>query len=247
MLTAQGERLRGKELRAITRLSGQFQHTVRDGDRLDLISFKYYGDPARWWQIADANPEFEFPLDLLDRGPVVTERLVLRHRDFFGRFDALRSALSGFGEVRVGESSSFEGVTSPREPDFTESTVVVIYQPSPTTRPQIITQINQLFHFMGSFAWTLGSSTAEAFRLDDQVAKSQWQALIASLDSRPGVLELRSAITEGTVEITYHSSGISRQEIIEAIDSNRFSILGEQSAVLLRSGARIVVPPNEIV
>ena len=27
------------------------------GDRLDLIAFDYYGDPAAWWVIASANPD----------------------------------------------------------------------------------------------------------------------------------------------------------------------------------------------
>ena len=247
VLTAQGERLRGKELRAIARPPGQFQHTVHDGDRLDLLAFKYYGDPARWWQIADANPEFEFPTDMLDRSPVAMERLVLSHQDFSLRFEALRGALGAFGEVRVGESTSFEGETSPREPDFIESMVVVIYNPATATRQQIIAQINQQLHFIDSFAWTHDNPTSEAFRLDDQAAKSQWQTMIASLNSRPGVLELRSTITEAAVEIAYHRASVSRQEIVGIIDANGFSIQGAQSAEQLRAGSRIVIPPNEIL
>ena len=246
MLTAQGERLRGKELRPMARRPAQFQHTVRDGDRLDLLAFKYYGDPARWWQIADANPEFEFPSDLLDRSPVAKELLVLRHADFFDRFAALRTGLAAFGQVRVGESTAFEGDTSPRDPDFMESMVVMTYNPSPSTRQQIIARINQDLHFIDSFAWVNGNPTSEAFRLDDRVAKSQWQTMITNLDTKPGVLEVRSTIVEGTVEIAYHRTRVSRQEIIGIIVGNRFSIEGEQSSELLRSGSRIVIPPNEI-
>jgi hypothetical protein len=29
---------------------------VAAGDRLDLIAFRFLGDPGQWWQIADANP-----------------------------------------------------------------------------------------------------------------------------------------------------------------------------------------------
>ncbi|GAA2261953.1 hypothetical protein GCM10010145_29520 [Streptomyces ruber] len=31
-------------------------HTVTTGDRPDLLAQRYFGDPAQWWQIADANP-----------------------------------------------------------------------------------------------------------------------------------------------------------------------------------------------
>ncbi|CCK31958.1 hypothetical protein BN159_7579 [Streptomyces davaonensis JCM 4913] len=31
-------------------------HTVAAGERPDLLGQRYFGDPAQWWQIADANP-----------------------------------------------------------------------------------------------------------------------------------------------------------------------------------------------
>ncbi|WP_405815215.1 hypothetical protein OG241_11905 [Streptomyces sp. NBC_01390] len=31
-------------------------HTVGAGERPDLLAQRYFGDPAQWWQIADANP-----------------------------------------------------------------------------------------------------------------------------------------------------------------------------------------------
>ncbi|WP_329549062.1 hypothetical protein OG548_39520 [Streptomyces sp. NBC_01356] len=31
-------------------------HTVSTGERPDLLGQRYFGDPAQWWQIADANP-----------------------------------------------------------------------------------------------------------------------------------------------------------------------------------------------
>lgn len=30
-------------------------HSFRQGDRLDVIAARYLGDPARFWQICDAN------------------------------------------------------------------------------------------------------------------------------------------------------------------------------------------------
>jgi hypothetical protein len=35
------------------------QHTVRQGDRLDLIAAKYLGDPLIFWLICDANGAIE--------------------------------------------------------------------------------------------------------------------------------------------------------------------------------------------
>ena len=31
------------------------EHTVTEGDRLDNITYKYYGDPEQFWRICDAN------------------------------------------------------------------------------------------------------------------------------------------------------------------------------------------------
>jgi nucleoid-associated protein YgaU len=40
------------------------QHTVRQGDRLDLIAAKYLGDPLMFWLICDANGAIR-PADLV--------------------------------------------------------------------------------------------------------------------------------------------------------------------------------------
>lgn len=38
------------------RLAALGEHDVVEGDRLDLIGARYFGDPELWWRIADANP-----------------------------------------------------------------------------------------------------------------------------------------------------------------------------------------------
>lgn len=43
------------------------EHTVQQGDRLDLIANQYYGDPLLYWEIADANNAMK-PEDLLRVG-----------------------------------------------------------------------------------------------------------------------------------------------------------------------------------
>lgn len=45
-------------------------YQVLDGDRIDAIAYKFYGDPLKWWVIADANPQ------RLDWGSLVPGELI---------------------------------------------------------------------------------------------------------------------------------------------------------------------------
>lgn len=40
---------------AIAPRSDDIQYQIVDGDRIDLLAYKYYGDPTLWWVIAVAN------------------------------------------------------------------------------------------------------------------------------------------------------------------------------------------------
>lgn len=71
---AKGRTLVSKALRPLPSVSGTFQHTVADGDRLDHVAFTYYQQPTKWWRISDANPAFLSPQELLGKEPVVTDR-----------------------------------------------------------------------------------------------------------------------------------------------------------------------------
>jgi nucleoid-associated protein YgaU len=55
-------------------------HMVIQGDRLDLLAFRYYGDPTKWWIIADANrslfPATALPFELLE-GDQVGEEITI--------------------------------------------------------------------------------------------------------------------------------------------------------------------------
>lgn len=50
-------------------------HTVLPGDRLDLVSFRYTGDPLGFWRIADANAALD-PDALVDDEAVGTDIVV---------------------------------------------------------------------------------------------------------------------------------------------------------------------------
>jgi hypothetical protein len=71
---AKGQTLASKALRLLPSVSGTFQHTVADGDRLDHVAYKYYRQPTKWWRISDANPEFLSPQGLFGKEPIVTDR-----------------------------------------------------------------------------------------------------------------------------------------------------------------------------
>ncbi|WP_404390554.1 hypothetical protein [Humibacillus xanthopallidus] len=51
------------------------RHLVVPDDRLDLVSFRYTGDPLGFWRICDANAALD-PDDLVDAEAVGTEIVV---------------------------------------------------------------------------------------------------------------------------------------------------------------------------
>jgi nucleoid-associated protein YgaU len=60
----QGRPIRYKRTRFIADPPLQGTHVTTDGDRLDRLAFRVYGDVERWWLIADANVAM-WPADLL--------------------------------------------------------------------------------------------------------------------------------------------------------------------------------------
>ncbi len=52
---AQGRVIKYKKIRFIPSTPARFNHLVRQGDRTDLLAYRYYRDPLKFWHIADAN------------------------------------------------------------------------------------------------------------------------------------------------------------------------------------------------
>lgn len=50
-----GQKIWYKKVRFIEDTPAYFEHTVKEGERLDLISQEYYFDPEKFWFICDAN------------------------------------------------------------------------------------------------------------------------------------------------------------------------------------------------
>jgi nucleoid-associated protein YgaU len=46
-------------------------YQVKEGDRLDLLAWKFYRNPRKWWLIADANPDCLSPEALLAPGRIL--------------------------------------------------------------------------------------------------------------------------------------------------------------------------------
>lgn len=73
-LDVRGNRNRVKRTRRISRQQPRQHQTkkaltyiVKEGDRLDLLAYTYYGDPTKFWLICDANQTM-FPHELLVPG-----------------------------------------------------------------------------------------------------------------------------------------------------------------------------------
>ncbi|MET9119955.1 tail protein X [Streptomyces sp. NPDC004528] len=51
------------------------EYIWREGDRVDLVAYRNYGDAALWWRIADVNPQImdwtELPAGTRIRIPIV--------------------------------------------------------------------------------------------------------------------------------------------------------------------------------
>jgi hypothetical protein len=50
-----GRQITYKLLRITPVTTPMTTHAVAQGDRLDLLSYQYYGDPEQFWRICDAN------------------------------------------------------------------------------------------------------------------------------------------------------------------------------------------------
>lgn len=67
--TAGGEKRVLVDLREVPAPAANHVHLVAPGERLDLLAYRYYRDPRRYWRIADASDEVDpFELVVPDEG-----------------------------------------------------------------------------------------------------------------------------------------------------------------------------------
>jgi nucleoid-associated protein YgaU len=67
-VAADGSRPRSLAARRVPGTPGVLEHVVMEGERLDQLAARFYGDPRKYWLILDANPEELDPLRLLRPG-----------------------------------------------------------------------------------------------------------------------------------------------------------------------------------
>ena len=67
--------------RDIRPAAGVLEYTVKEGDRLDLLSLHFYNNTRRWWRILDANPQIIFGADLMLEAYVGETILIPRSRE----------------------------------------------------------------------------------------------------------------------------------------------------------------------
>jgi len=67
-LDSRGATARALVLRRIPPTPGMLEHVVVEGERLDQLAQRFYGDPLKSWLILDANPEELNPFLLLRPG-----------------------------------------------------------------------------------------------------------------------------------------------------------------------------------
>ncbi|MGE5287154.1 MAG: tail protein X [Micromonosporaceae bacterium] len=65
---ADGSRPQVLAARRIPPTPALFEYVVVEGERLDHLASRFYGDPRKYWLILDANPEELNPLLLLRPG-----------------------------------------------------------------------------------------------------------------------------------------------------------------------------------
>lgn len=269
-VNAEGERLCGKDLRFISTPTGEFLHTIHEGERLDLLAYKYYGDPSRWWQLNDANPQRFFPTELVEDSSIEGERFALTSPDFEKRLAGLlRSLVSLAGHitlaypalggalesylldlVQAGRITSLGAYDEARSASaFRQATVIIDYSTSATTTySQVLTQISQKgFHLLDTVSWQGDDGTnAEAFTFDDRQTKCDWQSLVSALEQQKGVRDCTSSVALARLDVFYLAPEISRAEIISLINEHHFQVTASRR-LTAQAGQKLVVPPNTIV
>jgi hypothetical protein len=240
--TARRDSLLGVDVRFIPPVPGQFLHTVSDRERLDLLAFKYYSDPKRWWLIADANrAQHEFPTDLVDPRPFVDEELAVTSPGLLARTDQLLADLGALGTARLG---TLGPTGAPTVDAF--STVVIVQYAAAATRPAIVDRLRAAgYRLTASSAWPDGTGTAEAFSLTDPQLTQAWNDLTATLASMPGVRRVVSLAAAERLLVSYNTALVERATLLRQITRRGFAVVPEDSLPRGRVGSRIVIPPNQ--
>lgn len=68
---ASGRTTRALSMRVIAPPPSALAYTVTEGERLDMLAARFYGEATKYWHILDANPETLNPFELLVPGRTI--------------------------------------------------------------------------------------------------------------------------------------------------------------------------------
>lgn len=66
-----GQVRRALAIRIIIPPPGALAQTVNEGERLDTLAARFYGEATRYWLLLDANPDALNPFEVLSPGRVI--------------------------------------------------------------------------------------------------------------------------------------------------------------------------------
>jgi hypothetical protein len=88
-----------------------YNYTVRDGDRPDLIAFKYYGDETLDWLIFLCNnmmdPYYDWPLDY--------RKFTAYMKSLYGSVDVAKSTVFEYRKILNEQSTLIDGTVVPKK------------------------------------------------------------------------------------------------------------------------------------
>ena len=160
------------------------------------------------------------------------ERLVLVDEGNTTRFRDLLAALSAVAVVAAAANS------------FATTDIVARFS-NLLARQQIVTAFAQKdFRLLRSFTWGSSPEIAEAFVLDDPALKSRWRTMLQDLGGVAGVVALQSDFAAASLHIVYNTAVTERGTLLTRIAQAGFSVSPLLSGQAVRSGERIIIPPN---
>lgn len=240
-VTADGSSLLGVDVRFIPEVKGQFLHAVADHDRLDLLAYRYYADPGRWWLIADANRAgVEYPVDLLDPRPFRDEELAVSNPGLQARTATLLSRLAGLATVLLAPLGA--GLA-----DDPLATAIVLHHTGAAARAAILEELRSAgFRLLASSAAGAGAGVDEAFTVADARLAQDWSAVVALLGRTPGVRRADSVVAAQRLRVAYNTALVRREDLVERLEERGFRVVPEDSRTYDPVGSRIVIPPNQV-
>jgi hypothetical protein len=137
-VNAAGQQIHAAELRIPPKTPGAFQHRVHEAERIDSLANQYYRDPLAWWRIADANPAFATPDELLGNSRWRTERIAVIPPAGAAPWAQTLAAVAAIaGVARIARAPSYRLITELH---------TVAGEPVEVVREQIDEAVNVTFH-----------------------------------------------------------------------------------------------------